>query len=146
MINHIRQQYITADERQSWMNYENNGNEYLIIGTVVRSKYSNIRYQHLIIGNVQNFGVTKMILNSGNHVSTASRNLLYFNLSSIMKRNNQIIKMNNQIFKITILLLQISFHHIKLDVLINSRTLQYLLKYEQMSTKINGFLMQQITN
>ena len=37
-----------------WTNYEN-GNEYLIIGAVVRSKYSNIRYQHLIIGNVQNF-------------------------------------------------------------------------------------------
>ena len=45
-----------------------------------------------------------------------------------------------------ILLLQISFHHIKLHVLINSRTLQYLLKYEQVPTKINGFLIQQITN
>ena len=43
---------ITADERQPWTNYENNGNEYLIIGTVVRSEYSNIRYKHLIIGNV----------------------------------------------------------------------------------------------
>ena len=91
-----------------------------------------------------------------------------------------------------ILLLQISFHHIKLYLLINSteviqnlqkiscgsdlaqlgtksarcllvqtccckshsphkttcadysRTLQYLLKYEQMSTKINGFLMQPV--
>ena len=43
---------ITADKRQPWMNYENNGNEYLIIGTVVRSEYSNIQYKHLIIGNV----------------------------------------------------------------------------------------------
>ena len=43
---------LTADERQPWTNYENNGNEYLIIGTVVRSEYSNIRYKHLIIGNV----------------------------------------------------------------------------------------------
>ena len=34
----------TADERQPWTNYENNGNEHLIIGAVVRSEYSNIRY------------------------------------------------------------------------------------------------------
>ena len=47
--------HVTADKRQRWMNYENNGNEYLIIGAVVRSKYSNIRQQHLTIGNVQNF-------------------------------------------------------------------------------------------
>ena len=40
-----------------------------------------------------------------------------------------------------ILLMQISFHHMRLYVLINSRTLQYLLKYEQMSTKINSFLI-----
>ena len=46
------QRDVTADERQPWTNYENNGNEYLIIGTVVRSEYSNIRYKHLIIGNV----------------------------------------------------------------------------------------------
>ena len=83
VINHIRRQYVTADECQPWMNYENNGNEYLIIEAVVRSKYSNIRYQHLIIGNVQNFVWShKMILRSGNHVSTASMNLLYFTLSS----------------------------------------------------------------
>ena len=44
-----------TDERQTWTNYENNGNEYLIIGDIVRSKYSNIQYQHLIIGNVENF-------------------------------------------------------------------------------------------
>ena len=44
--------HYTADERQPWTNYENNANEYLIIGTVVRSEYSNIRYKHLIIGNV----------------------------------------------------------------------------------------------
>ena len=55
MINRIRRQYITADERQHSMNYDNNGNEYLVIGAVVRSKYLNIQYQHLIIGNVQNF-------------------------------------------------------------------------------------------
>ena len=34
----------TADERQPWTNYENNGNEYLIIRAVVRSEYSNIQY------------------------------------------------------------------------------------------------------
>ena len=51
----LRRQYITADERQPWTNYEKNGNECLIIGAVVRSKYSNIRYQQLIIGIVQNF-------------------------------------------------------------------------------------------
>ena len=28
----------TADERQPWMNYENNGNEYFTIGAVVRSE------------------------------------------------------------------------------------------------------------
>ena len=39
-------------ERQPWRNYENNGNEYLIIGAVRRSEYSNIRYKHFIIGNV----------------------------------------------------------------------------------------------
>ena len=33
----------------------NNGDEYLIIGVVVRSEYSNIRYLHLTIGNVQEF-------------------------------------------------------------------------------------------
>ena len=32
----------TADERQPWTNYENNGNEYLIIGPVVDSEYSDI--------------------------------------------------------------------------------------------------------
>ena len=33
---------LTADERRPWTIYENNGNEYLIIGAVVRSEYSNI--------------------------------------------------------------------------------------------------------
>ena len=33
---------ITADIRQPWTNYVNNGNEYLIIGVVVSSEYSNI--------------------------------------------------------------------------------------------------------
>ena len=53
----------------------------LITGAIVCSKYSNIRYQHLIMFKTL-FGVTKMILKSGNHVSTASRNFLYFTLSS----------------------------------------------------------------
>ena len=46
---------LTANERQPWTNYVNNGNEYLIIGAVVRSEYSNIPYVHLIIGNAQKF-------------------------------------------------------------------------------------------
>ena len=33
---------ITADVRQPWTNYVNNGNKYLIIGAVVSSEYSNI--------------------------------------------------------------------------------------------------------
>ena len=44
----------TANGRQAWTNYENNRN-YLVVGDVVRSEYSNIRYLHLIIGSVQNF-------------------------------------------------------------------------------------------
>ena len=43
---------LTANERQPGTNCENNGNEYVIIGAVVHSEYSNIRYKHLIIGNV----------------------------------------------------------------------------------------------
>ena len=35
---------LTANERQPWANYENNGNEHLIIGAVVHSEYSNIPY------------------------------------------------------------------------------------------------------
>ena len=46
---------LTADVRQPWMNYVNNENEYLIIGVVVRSEYSNIWCLHLIIGNAQKF-------------------------------------------------------------------------------------------
>ena len=30
--------HVTADERQPWTNYENNGNEYFTIGAVVRSE------------------------------------------------------------------------------------------------------------
>ena len=33
----------------------NNGHKCLIIGTVVRSEYSNFRYLDLMIGNVQKF-------------------------------------------------------------------------------------------
>ena len=33
---------VTADVRQPWTNYVNNGNKYLIIGAVVSSEYSNI--------------------------------------------------------------------------------------------------------
>ena len=29
----------TADECQPWTNYENKGNEYLVIGAIVRSEY-----------------------------------------------------------------------------------------------------------
>ena len=39
----------TANERQLWTNYVNNGDECLIIGAVVRSEYSTIRYLYLII-------------------------------------------------------------------------------------------------
>ena len=42
---------VTADVRQAWTNYVNNGNESLIIGAVVCVEYSNILYLHLIIGN-----------------------------------------------------------------------------------------------
>ena len=45
----------TANERQPWTNYVNYGYEHLIIGAVVRSEYSNIRYLYVIIGNVQKF-------------------------------------------------------------------------------------------
>ena len=45
----------TADECQPWTNCVNNENEYMIIGAVVRSEYSNIRYLNLIIGNVRKF-------------------------------------------------------------------------------------------
>ena len=41
-----------------------------------------------------------MIFKSRNHVSTASRNLLYFTLSSNNERYNQIIKMNNQVYRL----------------------------------------------
>ena len=35
---------ITANKFQPWTNYENNGNEYWIIGAVIHSVYSNIQY------------------------------------------------------------------------------------------------------
>ena len=44
-----------------------------------------------------------------------------------------------QMFIGPILLLQISFYHMKLNVLVNSKKFQYVLKYEQMSTKIEFF-------
>ena len=46
---------ITADVRQPWTNYVNNGNKHLIVGAEVRSEYSNIWYLHLIIGKAQKF-------------------------------------------------------------------------------------------
>ena len=46
---------LTADVRQPWTNYVNNGNKHLIVGVDVRSEYSNIRYLHLIIGKAQKF-------------------------------------------------------------------------------------------
>ena len=33
--------YFTADVRQPWTNYVNNGNKHLIVGADVRSEYSN---------------------------------------------------------------------------------------------------------
>ena len=45
----------TANERQLWTNYMNNGYECLIIGAVVRSEYSTIRYLYFIISNVRKF-------------------------------------------------------------------------------------------
>ena len=104
VINHIRWQYITIDEHQPWMNYDNNGNEYLIIGTVVHSKYSNIRYQPLITGNVKTFlesqkWFLKVEITFPLQVGICC--ILPYSYQ-IMKRNNQIIKMNNQIFKITV--------------------------------------------
>ena len=44
-----------CNERQLWTNYMNNGYECLIIGAVVRSEYSTIRYLYLIISNVRKF-------------------------------------------------------------------------------------------
>ena len=46
---------VTADVRQPWTNYVNNGNKHLVVGADVRSEYSNIRYLHLIIGKAQKF-------------------------------------------------------------------------------------------
>ena len=37
-VYHIKLVTITADERQPWTNYENNGNKYFTIGAVVRSE------------------------------------------------------------------------------------------------------------
>ena len=33
----------TAGERQAWTNYENNGNEYLVVGDIVHFEYSDIQ-------------------------------------------------------------------------------------------------------
>ena len=92
-------QELTTDERQPCTNYENNGNEYLIIRAVVGSEYSNIRYGHLIIGNVQNFVWSHKVETAFPLQVGICYILSYI---QIIKRNNQIIKMNNQIFKITI--------------------------------------------
>ena len=72
--------HFTANEHQPWTNYENNGNQYLVIRAVVCSEYSNVQYQHLIIGShVQNFVWNhKNGSKSRNHVTTASSNLPYF--------------------------------------------------------------------
>ena len=35
---------VTANEFQSWTNYENNGNEYLSIGAIIHSVFSNSQY------------------------------------------------------------------------------------------------------
>ena len=43
-----------------------------------------------------------MVTKSRNHVSTGTRNLLYFILFSNNQRNDQIIKIDNQIFIIRI--------------------------------------------
>ena len=68
---------VTADERQPWTNYVNNGNEYLINGAVVHSEHLNIR---LLVIPKSLFEVTKMVSMSRNHVSAASWNLVYFTL------------------------------------------------------------------
>ena len=52
---HLDTILLTTDVRQPWTNYVNNGNKHLIVGTDVRSEYSNIRYLHLIIGKAQKF-------------------------------------------------------------------------------------------
>ena len=40
----VTPKHLTADEREPWTNYENNGNEYLIIEAVACFGYSNIRF------------------------------------------------------------------------------------------------------
>ena len=45
----------TADVRQPWTNYVNNGNKYLIIRAVVSSLIFKYLIFTLIIGKVQNF-------------------------------------------------------------------------------------------
>ena len=90
---------ITANERQPWTKYVNNGYKCLIIGAVVRSEYSNIRYLHLIIGNfVQKSQKWFPRVEITFPLQVGIFYILPYN--QIMKRNNQIIKMNNQILKI----------------------------------------------
>ena len=76
----------------------NNGDEYLIIGVVVCSEYSNNRYLHLIIGNVQEFvGSYK----NGFHVKEEIKLSLQVEICYTLLYN-QIIKMSNQIIRIRI--------------------------------------------
>ena len=64
--------------------------EYLIVGAVVRSEYSSIRYLHLIIGDVENF--------VWSHKKGFPRVEITFPLQvgiCYILLYNQIIKMNN---------------------------------------------------
>ena len=62
-----------------------NENEYLNIEAVVRSEYSNIRYLHLVTGNVQTFVWSlKKVSNTRNQVSTGIRNLVYLDLMDLI--------------------------------------------------------------
>ena len=88
-IMHLKVRFVTADERQRWTNYVNNENEYLIIGAVVHSEYSNIRYLHLIYLSKHFFGVMKKV----------SKSKITFPLQvgiCYILPHNQIIKRNNQ--------------------------------------------------
>ena len=99
-----------ANVCQPWMNYMNNRKEYLIIGAIICSQYSNLWYLHLIIGNTQKFVLgDKMVSGGRNHVSTATTNLLYLHYT-------QIIKSDNQIFKTTILKIHPRFVDVNLKV------------------------------
>ena len=79
---------------QPWINYDNNENEYLIIGAFVCSQYSHIRYHHLIIGNVQNFVWSHKddFLSRAEITFPLQLGICYIlPYRQIMKRNNQLI-------------------------------------------------------